>query len=178
MSKNVLVALITLLFAALGFLYYLHFTSQRIVYVDSARLVNNYQGMLDARKAYQQKAKVWQGNVDTLAVEVQQAIKDYEKESSSLSQKEKELSQELIRTKQRQLADYQKAISEKAAQEDGQMTAQVLEEINAYIKAYGQRKNYRIIIAATEYGNIAYAADGLDITDEVLEGLNSEYAGL
>ncbi len=177
MSKNVLVALIILLFAGLGILYYLHFTSQKIVYVDSARLVNNYQGMLDARQVYQQKAKVWQGNVDTLANEVQQAIKDYEKESGSLSQKEKELSQELIRTKQRQLADYQKAISEKAAQEDGQMTSQVLEEINAYLKTYGERQNYRIIIAATEYGNVAYAADGLDITDEVLEGLNSEYAG-
>ncbi|MEO1099708.1 MAG: OmpH family outer membrane protein, partial [Bacteroidota bacterium] len=120
---------------------------------------------------------IWQGNVDTLANEVQKAITDYEKESPTLTKKEKELSQELIRTKQKRLADYQKAISDKAAQEDGQMTSAVLEEINAYLKSYGESRNYRIIIAATEYGNVAYAADGLDITDEVLNGLNNEYSG-
>ncbi|MEM8567076.1 MAG: OmpH family outer membrane protein, partial [Bacteroidota bacterium] len=58
-----------------------------------------------------------------------------------------------------------------------QMTSQVLEQINAYLKTYGEQNNYRIILAATEYGNVAYAADGLDITEEVLEGLNNEYAG-
>ena len=177
MSRNVLLALFALLFVGLSGLYYLHFSEQKIVYVDSARLINGYQGMLDARNAYQKKAQIWQGNVDTLAKEVQKAITDYEKESPALTKKEKELSQELIRTKQKRLADYQKAIGEKAAQEDGQMTSAVLEEINAYLKSYGESRNYRIIIAATEYGNVAYAADGLDITDAVLDGLNNEYAG-
>jgi len=133
--------------------------------------------MIDARKAYQQKASVWKANVDTLANDVQQAIKDYEKESVSMTTKEKELSRELIRTKQKQLADYQKAIQNKAGQEDGQMTQQVLEEVNAYIEEYGKKHGYRIIFAATEYGNIAYAVDGLNITDEVLEGLNKRYTG-
>ncbi|MEM6524579.1 MAG: OmpH family outer membrane protein [Bacteroidota bacterium] len=177
MSKNVSLALFVLLFSGLGALYYLHFSAQKIVYVDSVRLINGYQGMVDARQDYQQKARLWQGNVDTLASEVQKAITDYEKEIATLTSKEKELSQELIRAKQKQLADYQKAIADKAAQEDGQMTSQVLEQINAYLKTYGEQNNYRVILAATEYGNVAYAADGLDITEEVLEGLNNEYGG-
>ena len=81
MSRNVLLALFALLFVGLSGLYYLHFSEQKIVYVDSARLINGYQGMLDARNAYQKKAQIWQGNVDTLANEVQKAITDYEKES-------------------------------------------------------------------------------------------------
>ncbi len=165
------------LFLGLGVLYYLHFSLQKVVYVDSARLVNNYQGMIDARQEYQKKALVWQTNIDTLAKEVQKAIQDYEKENDRLTAKEKELSQELIRTKQRQLQDYQKAMNDKAAQEDNQMTARVLEEMNAYVRQYGETNNYRIIIAATEYGNVAYAAEGLDITDDILKGLNKEYAG-
>ncbi|TRX59606.1 OmpH family outer membrane protein [Fulvivirga sp. M361] len=177
MFKTISLALWSISFLGLALLYYFHFSAQKIVYVDSARLVNSYQGMVDMRKDYQQKAKVWQANVDTLAKEVQKTIQDYEKESGRLSAKEKALSQELIRTKQRQLADYQKVIGEKAVQEDGKMTSQVLEQINAFIKEYGQQKDYRIIIAATEYGNIAYAADGLDITDEILEELNKMYAG-
>ena len=171
------VILFTILFLALGALYYLHFSAQKIVYVDSARLLNGYQGMVDARNEYQQKTGVWKANIDTLASEVQQSIKDYEKASGGMTKKEKALSQELIRTKQKQLTDYQRAMNEKATQEDSQMTQQVLEQVNAFIKQYGEQKSYRIIMAATDYGNIAYAADGLDITDEVLEGLNKQYAG-
>src|SRR5688572_21510852 len=79
------------------------FTYQRssVVYVDSNKLINNYKGMQDARKVYQQKATSWKANVDTLAQEVQQQIMSYEKESGKMTAKERQLSQELIRTKQK-----------------------------------------------------------------------------
>lgn len=94
-----------------------------------------------------------------------------------MSVKERELSRELIKTKQKQLADYQQALSTQAQQEDARMTGEVVGEINAYLKKYGERKGYTIVMAATEYGNIAYADEHLDITEEVLEGLNKEYSG-
>lgn len=75
---------------------YPQFSNQKIVYVDSNKLLNGCQGMVDARTAYQQKATAWKGNIDTITVEVKDAIKDYEKESVSMTAKEKELSQELI----------------------------------------------------------------------------------
>jgi outer membrane protein len=57
------------------------------------------------------------------------------------------------------------------------MTSDVVTQVNAYLKKYGESKGYTVILAATEYGNLAYADDDLDITDEVLEGLNKEYSG-
>jgi outer membrane protein len=151
--------------------------ASKIVYVDSNKLVNGYQGMLDARKVYQQKATTWKANIDTLASEVQQQIFKYEKESPKMSSKEQELSKELIRTKQKQLAEYQQAMNMQAQQEDNKMTSDVLVQVNAYLKKYGEKKGYKIILAATEYGNLAYADEALDITEEVLTGLNNEYAG-
>jgi outer membrane protein len=152
-------------------------TDQRIVYVDSNHLLENYKGMLDARKAYQQKAITWKANIDTLTSEVQQQIMEYEKESTKMTVKERQLSQELIRTRQKQLMEYQQAMNTQAQQEDEKMTGEVLAQVNAYIKKFGQQKGYKIVMAATQYGNIAYADEGLNITPEVLEGLNKEYAG-
>lgn len=151
--------------------------NQKVVYVDSSKLLNNYKGMQAARAAYQTKAGAWKSNIDTLASEVQQLIFKYEKESSSLTIKERQLSQELIRNKQKQLADYQQAMNTQAQQEDARMTSDVVVQVNAYLKKYGESKGYTVILAATEYGNLAYADEGLDITDEVLEGLNKEYSG-
>ncbi|HTJ52104.1 MAG TPA: OmpH family outer membrane protein [Cyclobacteriaceae bacterium] len=150
---------------------------QSLVFVNSSELINGYKGMQDARKAYQQKATTWKTNIDTLANEVQSKIMDYEKESSKMTAKERQLSQELIRTKQKQLADYQQAMNTQAQQEDSKMTGEVVTQINSYLKKYGKSHGYKIVLAATEYGNIAYADEGLDITKEVLEGLNKEYSG-
>jgi outer membrane protein len=156
---------------------FIFLTPTKLVYVDSAKLVNEYQGMQEARKAYQQKTTTWKANIDTLAKEVQSQIMSYEKESAKLSAKERKLSEELIRVKQKQLMDYQQAMNAQAKQEDEKMTGAVISQVNAYLKKYGKSKGYKIVMAATEYGNIAYADEGLDITDEVLEGLNKEYKG-
>lgn len=152
-------------------------SNTKLVYVDSNKLINGYQGMIDARAVYQKKASSWKANVDTLSSEVQRKIMDYEKESARMTAKEKQLSQELIKTKQKQLYDYQQAMSTQARQEDDKMTGEVITQINTYIKKYGESHNYKVILAATDYGNLAYADESLDITDEVLQGLNKEYKG-
>lgn len=177
MSRLVHTSLYSILFIAVGTLYYLQFDKDEVVYIDSTKVLQEYQGMINARSTYQQKAKVWQSNVDTLAIEVNRAIQDFEQSKSTMSDKEQQLSKQLIRTKQTQLTDYQKAIQDKAAQEDAQMTRQVLEEVNAYIADFGEKHGYRIILAATEYGNLVYAEDALDITEEVIKGLNANYVG-
>ncbi len=143
-----------------------------IVFIDSTKVINSYDGMAEARKAYQAKVTAWKANIDTLAVEVQKEVLRYEKEGARMSPREKDLSQELIRTKQEQLIGYQKAVNEQAGQEDATATKKVIDEINAYIKAYGQANGYTIVLAATEYGNIVYAEEYLDITEKVIEGLN------
>jgi outer membrane protein len=172
------VALFAILFPSNAYLLFQHFSnSQEIVYVDSSKLLNGYQGMLDARKAYQQKALVWQANIDTLVNEIQNDLKKFEKEMPRMTVKERDLTRQLLQNKQQQLADYQKATQENAANEDGKMTKQVIDEVNQYIKGYGKKKGLKIILAATDYGNIAYAEEGIDITDEILEGLNKKYKG-
>jgi outer membrane protein len=176
LTKIALILAVINLIGLIG-LGYLSIQRSSIVYVDSNQLINNYKGMQDARKVYQQKATSWKANIDTLSQEVQQQIMQYEKESSKMTNKERQLSQELIRTKQKQLMDYQQAMNTQAQQEDSKMTTEVISQINAYIRKYGEKKGYKIVMAATEYGNIAYANEGLDITEEVLEGLNKEYSG-
>lgn len=147
-----------------------------IVYVDAIKLVNGYTGMKEARKAYEAKATVWKSNLDSLKVELEGKIKDYQSKQASLSAKEKQLTEELLKTKEEQLINYQQAIAEKVQKEDQELSAQVLAKVNDYIKRYGESKGYEIIMAATQYGNIVYSDKGKDITDRVLEGLNKEYA--
>lgn len=176
--KIVLIALSFIIaFQVFSFSYPFFADKQEIVYIDNARLLDNYQGMKDARQAFERKSMAWKANIDTLMSDVQVAIKNYEKESASLSKKEKQLSQELIKTKQKQLQNYQLAIQQQSAEEDARMTEEVLTKVNAFLTDYGKQNSYKVIMGANASGNIIYAQDGLDITDEVIEALNQHYIG-
>ena len=147
-----------------------------IAYVDSVKLVNGYKGMQAARREFEQKTAVWQANLDTLKNELELKVKQYESTHAKLSSKEKTLTEELLQTKQEQLINYQNIVAEKIQKEDKELTTKVLGKVNDYLKKYGEERGYLIIFAATQYGNIVYAAKGSDITDQVLEGLNKEIA--
>ncbi|WP_157716540.1 OmpH family outer membrane protein [Roseivirga ehrenbergii] len=177
MKKNQLFVLLNLLVTITAFSFLFFNGNDQLVYVDSNKLLSEYQGMVDAQNDYKKLSLEWQARIDTLTMDVQNELKRHEKEVSKMTTKEKGLSEQLIRSKQQQLITYQKAIQEKAAQEDSQRTQAVIEEVNAYIEEFGKKRSYKIILGATSMGNILYAQEGIDITDEVVEGLNRRYRG-
>jgi len=166
----------TLICAVILFLLFSSFfKNDKIAYVDSARILNEYKGSAEAKKAFQSKAKVWQENIDTLTNGVKAAIQQYEKSIATLSPKEQELSKQLIQAKQKQLADYQHAIQDNAKEEDGKLTQGIVSQINAFLLKYGKDHNYKMILIANQSGTIAYAREGLDITSAVIEDINNNY---
>jgi outer membrane protein len=169
--------LMILLISVISFVIFQSFSTNRnsIVYVDSEKLLNGYKGMMDARAEFEKKRSVWQTNIDSLTKEVKDAISKYSKNLSVSSEKEKELSRELIQTKQKELNDYQSAIKENAGQEEARLNRQVYSTVNAYLERYGKKHNFKMVLIATN-GNIAYADPSIDITDVIVEDLNKEYA--
>lgn len=143
------------------------------VYIDQLKLMANYQGIKDMKAKLDLRAKEWQTNLDSLSTELQDATKAWE--SIPVSAREPKIKAEsILRAKQQQALQYKEAIERKYKEEDQRISRELMNRINGFIKEYGESHGYRIIMAATQYGNIAYADSSLDITDEVLAGLNEE----
>jgi outer membrane protein len=166
-----------LLISVVLFVLFESFSTARnsIVYVDSEKLLNGYKGMMDARSEFEKKRSAWQTNIDSLTKEVKDAIAKYSKNLSTSTEKEKELSRELIQTKQKELNDYQSAIKENASQEEARLNRQVYSTVNTYLERYGKKHKFKMVLIASN-GNIAYADPAIDVTDVVVEDLNKEYA--
>ena len=152
-------------------------TTKKVAYVQTDELLAKYQGMIEAKEKYQVKAVSWQSNMDTLKVEIQTMIDDYQEQKSSLSKSKREILEKDIQVKQQQFSNYQKAISQQAQEEDQQLTQGVLNQVNTYIEEYGKEHGYKIIFGANGSGTIVYGSDAIDITAPILKGLNKEYNG-
>lgn len=167
-----------LVLAVLVLAYFQFFRSDRIVYVDTNVLMGKYQGMIDARAEFEKKAATWQANVDTLIKGFQDELKNYEKERSRMSAREKELKEELLNNKQMQINQFREAMGKKYRDEEGKMTQSVLNMVNDYVKEFGKRKGYKYILGANGSGSLVYTQEKFDITEELLKGLNDEYGKL
>lgn len=155
--------------------YVLFFKKDEIAYVDSSKILSEFKGAEEAKKEFGEKTKTWKLNIDSLTTDVQNAIKKYEKDLATMSAKEQVLSKQLLGSRQKQLSDYQNAIKQNAQQVDGKLTQKVVAQVNAYLIKYGKSHNYKLILIANQSGTIAYAREGLDITKEVIAGLNDDY---
>lgn len=177
-SKYIMVGIVAILIIQISSISWSYLVpSTEVVYVNNDRLINGYQGMIDARATFEEKHQVWKANIDTLTLKVTQAIHEFEKNSAQMSKTEQQLSKELIQTRQQQLQQYQQAIQQQAEQADTEMTNRVLTQVNTFLSEYGDSHDYQVIMGANNSGNILYAQEGLDITDRVLEELNRNYSG-
>jgi outer membrane protein len=131
-----------------------------IAYVNPNKLLQGYHGATAQHELFQAKAQGWQQRIDSLGTELQALSKAPAAAHA---------------TKEQQLLKYRDAIQQQAQQEDQRVTKAVLDEINTYLKQYGKDHSYNFILGATDAGNIVYAAEGTDISEEVLKGLNAAY---
>ena len=131
-----------------------------IAYVNPNKLLQGYHGAAAQHEVFAAKAKEWQQRVDSLSTDI----------------KALNTAPAAIRAgKQQQLLRYRDAVQQQAQQENERLTKSVLAEINTYLKQYGKEKGYTFILGATDSGNIVYAAEGTDISEDVLKGLNAQY---
>ena len=146
-----------------------------IVYVESNRLLDGYQGMKDARRAFEVKAKGWERQNQVLIESFRTAVEAYQKSAPSLTADQRAAAEQKLQQQQQQGGAEQQKIQQQAQEAEGKLTQTVLESVNKKVEAYGKAHGYKMILIAAPSGTIAYGEKGLDITAPVLAYLNSSY---
>ncbi|WP_324760199.1 OmpH/Skp family outer membrane protein [Sphingobacterium thalpophilum] len=171
--SNLLLYVLVCLGLALG-VWNLFSEREEIVYVDTAKLFQKYSEAVKVNKKLEEETKKYEGNIDTLMQEIQTALKNYELSGSKLDAAGRAKQERLITEKQSDLQRYQSAVKEKLEKQRQQEFSGVVNTINGFLKEYGKRKGYRMILIANPAGTIAYAKEGTDITDDIIEELNKK----
>lgn len=146
-----------------------------IVYVESGKMLDGYQGMKDARRAFEAKAKGWERQNQTLVNSFRNAVEQYQKTAASLTPEQRAAAEQKLQAQQQQGAVEQQKIQAQAQEAEAKLTQTVLESVNKKVEAYGKAHGYKMILIAAPSGTIAYGEKGLDITAPVLAYLNAEY---
>jgi outer membrane protein len=170
-AARLLVAVLALPLAAAG----AHAADVRIGYIDSARIFQEYEAAKEAQARFERQVTGWreeaaekQKSVETLRAEV----RDQSPILSSARRQEKE------EALQRAISDYERYIQDvwgpqgRASQENERATAEVVSQIRSAVEKVASEKALDIVLDAAS-GFIIYANKTLDLTNEVLQELQS-----
>ena len=149
--------------------------SGKLAYVESSKMLDGYQGMKDARKAFESKARGWEKQNQTMLASFKANVEGYQKQAPTLSAEQRAATEQKLQEQQQQVAQQQQMLQAQAQQEEAKLTQSVLESVNKKVEAYGKAHGYKLILIAAPSGTIAYGEKKLDITAPVLAYLNANY---
>ena len=113
-----------------------------------------------------QKSKSWQSNVQDFQYKAQRGLEV----SSKLAEMERQLQED-----QQKLLGLRDTYGAQLQEENAVMIRKVMNSVMEYLKEYNKGKNYSFVLGNTFDGKILFADKGLDITEDVVKGLNEKY---
>lgn len=192
MKNNISIGLNVVLLVAVVVLYVLHFSGGAeskesaessvatpsdlsIAYVNSDSLLKNYDFFKELEKQLIDKRDKLNVEYQNRAEGLQKEIANFQSTAGNMTISQARAVEEDLRKKQQNLMMYQEQLGQQLMQEEGKMNAELYDKVSEYLHDYGLTKDLQIVLTYTKGSGVLYANEGLDITDQILNGLNEAY---
>ncbi len=146
--------------------------NSQIVYINNTKVFNGFNMTKDLLKVNQKTLDVKTKRLDSLLVIARKIEQDLNTKRNITEKDKQEYAtiQNKVVNENKEVKEMQKAISQDINQ-------QVWNRLNEYVKSFGKENNSILILGTQGRGNIMYANEAIDFTDEFLEYTNKKYEG-
>ena len=145
------------------------------VYVNGDSLLENYEYFKNAKKQFEAKTVRTEKEIEAKRSVLELEFTNYQKMASSMSAEQRARTEESLMRKEQELRLYSENAANKLQEEQSKFNEELFDRVSKYLKEHSQEKSYKVVFNFTKGAGILYADDSLNITDEVLEGLNKAY---
>jgi outer membrane protein len=191
--KNLSIVLNVILAIAVVVLYVLHFTDKNsdatstesattsgqtdlsVAYVNSDSLLSNYDYFSDLEKKFMERRDKLNAEYQNRAEGLQREISDFQNTAGNMTISQARAVEEDLRKKQQNLMMYQEQLGQQLRREEAEMNSDLYDQVSEYLQEYGKNKNLQLVLTYTKGSGVLYANDSLNITEEVIVGLNETY---
>ena len=149
-----------------------------IAYIQMDSLVNGYNRYLDLSSEFETKATKVQNDHEVRARRLQNEVMDFQEkvQKGLVTRSQAADLQTQLETKSQQFENDRQTRVGELAEEEQVMTNQIMYAIQQYVAKYNAGYRFKMILTSSGGNPIMHADPGLNITGEILKGLNEEYA--
>jgi outer membrane protein len=191
MNKNISLVLNIVLLVAVAVLFYLQFSNQTqiediessgkldkdlsVAYINSDSLLNNYEFFNDLAEQLQTKRQRLEAEYQNRAQGLQSEIEQFRRNVNNMTIGQGRAVEEDLMKKQQNLMQYQEQLTQQLLQEEAQLNEKLYAKVSDYLKTYGKQNDLKLVLTYQKGSGVLYADDSLNITEQVIGGLNQEY---
>lgn len=187
--KNISLVLNAVLLVAVGVLYFLQFSGSKsassangasvknvsVAYVNSDTVLKYYEYVKVNRDRLEGKGKKLDQELKNRAQALQGEFESYQRNVSSMTIGQARAVEEDLGKKRQNLQMYQESLNQEMLVEQDKMTKELYEKITGYLKTYGKERGLQAVFKFDASSDLLYGGDSLDISKEVVKGLNEAY---
>lgn len=149
--------------------------NQAIVFVNTDSLLKKYTYFKDVKKKLEEKGKMEEASLQAKGMAFQREVATYQQEASKMSPDQRAAIEQRLSRKQQELQQYNQTASMQLAKEEQQENEKLYQKIADFLKVYAKEKGYKMVLTYSKVGGgILYGDESLDVTEDVIEGLNAE----
>lgn len=189
--KNLSLILNIVLLIAVGVLFFLHFSKDKpaggtassslepgelsVAYIDSDTVLKYYEYLKVEKNTLEEKTKKMEQDFRNRAQGLQNEIAAYQRNVSSMTLGQVRATEEELGKKQQNLQMYQQSLSQALMEEEAKLNRELYTRVTEYLKKYGKEKGLQVVLKHDPTSDVLWANNALDISQDVITGLNSEY---
>ncbi|HAD01328.1 MAG: OmpH family outer membrane protein [Parabacteroides sp.] len=150
-----------------------------IAYVNVDSLLLNYNYSKDLNEIIIKKQENSRASVNQKLRSLQTEMQDFQRKvenNAFLTRERAEQEQARLMKKQQELQDFDNRLAQELVSEQQRLNEQLRDTLVSQLRVYNKDKGYQVILSNTMGDNILLAGDAYDITKEVIEYLNKNYA--
>lgn len=150
---------------------------KKVVYVNTDSLLTNYQFYKDAQKEFENKGYRLQVDLGQRERALQTEGAAIQQRAQAMTQAELQAADMMLRKKASELQQYSQQKQAALAQEQAKKQEELYSNIREYIKKHNAENKYEFVLGySANGGGILFADESVDVTKQIIEGLNKEYA--
>lgn len=148
-----------------------------IVYIDLDVLLQDYDMANDLRSVVETKVQNIQAEVDRKGKKLESEVKSFQEKVSKglMTRSVAEIQGQKLQQQELEFNNYAQTKQQEIMEEQQVMMNQIADAIKTFIDKYNEEKKYDMIITNQVGAPIITANPALNITADVLAGLNEEY---
>ncbi len=146
-----------------------------IAYVNTDSLLEHYNYFKANRDRLDAKQKQMEQELTNAGNALQAEYEGIQRRLNSMSAAEAKQAEAALQSKQESLMQRRDALGEQMNDEMKKMDDELYKKIQSYLGEYNKEHKFAYILGFTRTGGILLADPKLDITKEVLEGMNKAY---
>ncbi len=150
-----------------------------IAYVEVDSLLTQYEYCIKEKATLEAKSKQYEAQIKAKMVQLQKATADFQQKVQSgafTSQAQGEAAQQRLVRLQQEGAKLQQEAQQKMLKAQEKFNKTLRDSVQSFLKDYNKDMHFDMIISK-QGDNVLYANDKLDITKEVVNGMNKRYKG-